>query len=120
MTLELHLSCWRVYVAVLWVGYMSWVSYFWLGFAGIGLVCLFSTRLLRRQMYRLSRARRRIHLQDDNIKSVWQLGSLLCVSTFSTSYWIFPGEIRPGQLAALRVYFLEQVPGQAVGLRISS
>ncbi len=120
MTLELHLSSWRVYLPVLWVGYMSWVSYFWLGFAGIGLVCVLSTRLLRRQMYRLSRVSRHIYLQDNDIKGLWQLGSLLCVQTYTASYWFFPGEIRPGQLAALRAYLLEQVPRQAVGLRISS
>lgn|GEM_PF-2461451 len=120
MTLALRLSRWRVYLPVVWVGYMGWVSYFWLGFAGIGLVCVLSTRLLRRQMYRLSRASRRIYLQDDDIKGVWQLGNLLCVQTYSANHWIFPGEILPGQRAALRVYLLEQVPRQAVGLRISS
>jgi hypothetical protein len=120
LTLKLQLSLWRVYLAFLWVAYMGWVSHFWLGFAGIGLVCVSSTRLLRRQMYRLSRGSRHIYLQEDDIKGSWQLGNLLCVQTYTASHWIFPGEISPGQLAALRVYLLEQVPRQAVGLRISS
>ena len=120
MILELRLSRWRVYLAVLWVGYMAWVSYFWLGFAGIGLVFVLSTRLLRRHIYRLSRVSARIYLQDDDLKGVWQLGRWLCVYTYSRRHWVFPGELLPGQLAALRAFLLEHVPRQAVGLRISS
>ncbi|MCR9258556.1 MAG: hypothetical protein NXH95_02455 [Pseudomonadaceae bacterium] len=120
MTVELSLSPWRVYLAILWVGYMSWVSFFWLGFAGVGLVCVCSTRLMRRQMYRLSRVSRRIYLQEDNIRALWQLGGLMCIRTYAASHWIFPGELQPGQRAALRIFLLEQVPRQAEGLRISS
>ena len=120
MTVALRLSVWRVYLAFLWVGYLSWVAYFWLGFAGIGGVCVLSTRLLRRQFNRTARVSMRVHLQDDDIKGVWQLGDWLCIHTYTASYWIFPGELLPGQRAALQVYLLEHVPRQAVGLRISS
>jgi hypothetical protein len=120
LTLELHLSAWRVYLAFVWVGYMGWVAYFWLGFAGIGVVCVLSTRLLRRQLYRSTKVVRRIHLQADDIKGVWQLAGLLCIHTHSASHWILPGEILPGQRATLGAYLLEHVPRQAVGLRISS
>ncbi|XOV82095.1 MAG: hypothetical protein ACFHXK_14665 [bacterium] len=120
MSLELRRSAWRVYLGLVWVGYMAWVAFFWLGFAGVSLVCVLSTRFLRRLLAQTTHSRRVLELSAGNIRGFWQLGSWLCIRNDAGSHWILHDEILPGQRAALCRYLLEHVPRQAVGLRISS
>lgn len=117
MSVDFEPSQQRWILVVSWVTYMMWVAFFWAGLAGVGLVCIASTALLRRH---LCWQIQRIHIVAEELTGLWQLGGWLCIHTDDRNIWICRHELPAGRWAHLLAYLIREVPRQAVGLRISS
>ena len=116
MTLLATTGFLRVLCAVSWISLMSWVVYFWLGFAGVGFVCVASTAWLR-EVFETFEQKRIVSWAS--INHVWLWPWFVGVDSGGGMLWFFRDEHVPSQWAELNRGLRLHVPRQAIGLSIS-
>ncbi len=101
----------------LWLGYMSWVAWYWMGLVGVGLVCVASTHGLRKLW---SNEARVVQLDAMNLSEIWIVPWALYIRTVDEHLWLCRDEIPTAQWAGLLRLLKLHGPRQAVGLSISN
>jgi hypothetical protein len=107
-----------------WLVLMTWISCYWLGLLGLGLVCVAGTRLWRGVELTVER---QVIIEGDALAGIWVSPFAVCVTQKNEAHrsttgqtWLCRDECAPGQWAELLRFLYRHTPTQAVGLSTSN